>query len=96
MMKKRRGSPRSADAERRRRIKIELARRDMTISDLARVLNINRGNLSETACGRRRTKKIEEKIAAFFGMSRQELFPARTRGELEAMRRAEAGKGRTA
>ena len=91
-----RGRPYPPDRERRIRIKTELALRDMTISDLARVLNVNRGHLSETISGTRRTKSVEEKIAAWFGVSRKALFPHRTKDEIEAMRRALAGKGGTA
>jgi transcriptional regulator with XRE-family HTH domain len=88
-----RGRPYPPDRERRVRVKIELARRDMSISDLARALNVNRGHLSETIGGARRTKSIEERIAAYFGVPEGELFPRRTKGEIEAMRRALAGKG---
>jgi transcriptional regulator with XRE-family HTH domain len=92
----RQGRPYPPDKERRVRVKIELARRDMTISDLARALNINQGNLSSIVNGIRRSKKTEEKIAAYFGLSRRELFPPRTKGDLETMRRALAGTGGTA
>jgi transcriptional regulator with XRE-family HTH domain len=68
----------------------------MTISDLAGALNIHQGNLSSVISGTRRSLKTEEKIAAYFGRAREELFPPRTRGELEAMRSAAAGKGRVA
>ena len=91
-----RGRPYPPDRERRIRIKTELALRDMTVSDLARALNVNRGHLSETIGGTRRTKSTEEKIAAWFGVPREALFPRRTKDEIEAMRRAPAGKGRPA
>jgi transcriptional regulator with XRE-family HTH domain len=80
-----RGRPYPPDKERRVRVKIELARRDMTVSDLARVLNTNRGNLSAVIGGLRRTRKTEEKIAAYLGVTRQELFPPRSRDELNAL-----------
>jgi plasmid maintenance system antidote protein VapI len=89
------GRPYPPDKERRIRVKIELSRRDMTVSDLARTLNIKQGHLSETINGTRRSPKTEEKIAAYFGKPRQELFPPRNRKDLEAMREA-AGKGRAA
>lgn len=91
-----RGRPYPPDKERRVRVKIELARRDMTISDLARALGVNRGHLSETISGTRRSLKAEEKIAAYFGLPRRELFPPRTIAEMEALRAAAAGKGRAA
>jgi plasmid maintenance system antidote protein VapI len=82
--------------ERRRRVKVELALRNMTVSDLARALDINQGHLSETINGTRRTRAIEDMVAAYFALPRQELFPPRTKGDLEAMRQAAAEKGRAA
>jgi hypothetical protein len=46
--------------------------------------------------GTRRSPKTEERIAAYFGLPRQELFPPRTKDDLEAMRQAAAEKGRVA
>jgi plasmid maintenance system antidote protein VapI len=89
----RRGRPYPPDKERRIRVKTELARRDMTISDLARVLNINRGHLNETINGIRRTEGVEKKIAAYFGTTRKELFRPRNRLEINALRAAAPGKG---
>jgi transcriptional regulator with XRE-family HTH domain len=91
-----RGRPYPPDRERRVRVKIELARRDMTISDLARALNMHQGNLSSVIGGTRRSLKAEEKIAAYFGRPRRELFPPRTIAEMEALAAAAAGTGRTA
>jgi transcriptional regulator with XRE-family HTH domain len=88
------GKPYPPDKERRVRVRVELALRDMTISDLARVLNINQGHLSDTINGIRRSPKTEEKIAAYFGMDRKELFPPRTRSDLEALRRAQEAERR--
>ena len=92
----RRGRPYPPDKERRVRVKIELARRDMTISDLARALGMHQGNLSSVINGTRRSLKTEENIAALFGLPWRELFPPRTRTELEAMCAALADKGRAA
>jgi transcriptional regulator with XRE-family HTH domain len=91
-----RGRPYPPDKERRVRVKIELARRDMTISDLARALGMKQQIASAVINGTRRSLKTEEKIAAYFGMARRELFPDRTRDEIEALRAAAAGKGRAA
>ena len=91
-----RGRPYTPDRERRIRIKTELARRNMTISDLAGALGMHQGNLSSVINGVRRSPKTEEKIAAWFGVARESLFPRRTKDEIEAMRRALAGKGGTA
>jgi transcriptional regulator with XRE-family HTH domain len=90
------GRPYPPDKERRIRVKIELARRDMTISDLARALGMKQQQASAVISGIRRSPKTEEKIAAWFGLSREELFPPRTNGEMEAMRAAAADKGRAA
>jgi transcriptional regulator with XRE-family HTH domain len=91
------GRPYPPDTERRVRVRIELARRDMTVSDLARALGMAQSLTSEIINGTRRSPKTEEKIAAFFGLPRRELFPARSKNELEAMRRAAAAdKGRAA
>jgi transcriptional regulator with XRE-family HTH domain len=87
------GRPYPRDRERRIRVKIELARRNMTISDLAKALGIHQGNLSWVINGVRRSPKTEEKIAAYFGLPREELFPPRSAGELRAMREARPGKG---
>jgi plasmid maintenance system antidote protein VapI len=87
------GRPYPPDRERRIRVKIELARRDMTISDLARELGMKQQLASSVINGTRLSKKTEEKIAAYFGTTRKDLFRPRTRGELEAMRRAAADKG---
>jgi plasmid maintenance system antidote protein VapI len=89
----RRGRPYPPDRERRIRVKIELARRDITISDLARVLNVNRGNLSSIVNGTRLSPRTEEKIAAYFGTTRRELFRPRDRAEIAATRTALADKG---
>jgi transcriptional regulator with XRE-family HTH domain len=91
------GRPYPPDTERRVRVRIELARRDMTVSDLARALGMAQSLTSEIINGTRRSPKTEEKIAAFFGLPREELFPSRKKAELEAMRRAAAAdKGRAA
>ncbi|MCL2765974.1 MAG: helix-turn-helix domain-containing protein [Treponema sp.] len=80
------GRPYPLDKERRVRVKTELAKNDMTISDLARAINIVQPVLSEIINGVRRSKKTEERIAAFFRKSREELFPSRTKKELADMR----------
>jgi len=84
------GRPYPPDKERRVRVKVELAKKDMTISELANATKINRPHLAEVINGTRRSKKTEEKISHFFGKSWEELFPPRTRRDLEAMREAEA------
>jgi transcriptional regulator with XRE-family HTH domain len=90
------GRPYPPDQERRIRVRIELAKRNMTISDLARALGLKQPVISNIINGIRRSFKTEEKIAAFFGKSHDELFPPRSGDEIEAMRKAARGKGRAA
>jgi len=86
------GRPYPPDRERRVRIKIELAKQDMTISDLALELGIKRPLVSYVINGIRHSKITEEKIAAFFGLPRDELFPSRSKKELATMREEYAGR----
>jgi plasmid maintenance system antidote protein VapI len=81
---KKRGYPK--DWERRSLVKVELAKRNMTITDLASSLSMNRGYVSDLISGVRRSPLNERKIATFFGLRREDLFPIRTRGDLETMR----------
>jgi plasmid maintenance system antidote protein VapI len=62
----------------------------MSIADLARALDIHQGNLSAVINGRRISPKTERRIAAFFGRAWEELFPARSRDELEKPREGAA------
>ena len=87
------GRPYPPDVERRVRVKTELALRNMTISALSKTLRINQGNLSCVINGTRCSKKTEEKIAAFFGKEIKELFPPRTKRDLENMRKAAVKRG---
>ena len=57
--------------------------------DLARKLKINYKVLSEIINGTRISRGIEERIAAFFGMKREDLFILRTTKELIAMHDAQ-------
>jgi plasmid maintenance system antidote protein VapI len=90
------GRPYPWDLERRKRVRFELVERNMTITELASKLGINRGNLTSIINGTRISKKNEEKIAAFFGKRREELFPVRSRGELRQMREADVSRGSAA
>jgi plasmid maintenance system antidote protein VapI len=83
------GRPHPRDTERMRLVRIELAKQLMTISDLSKVLKMSRPHLTEIINGTRISKKNEEKIAAFFGKRREELFPIRSLRELRQMREAE-------
>jgi plasmid maintenance system antidote protein VapI len=89
--------PYPLDHERRRRVLIALAERGMTISGLAKALNIARTCLSETISGRRLSPKTEQRIAAYLRKPIEYLFPIRTHEEIKKMRDAEARqKGKTA
>jgi plasmid maintenance system antidote protein VapI len=90
MKRMKRGRPYPPDRERRVLIKTELAKRDMTITELALALGIKLPLVSNIINGVRRSKKTEEKIAAFFGKEPKELFPPRTKGELVRMREEES------
>ncbi len=86
---RRQGRPYPPDKERRILVMIELAKRNMNISDLARALDIVQSVVSNVINGIRHSKKTEAKIAAFFGKDAQELFPPRSKAEIAAMREAE-------
>lgn len=83
------GRPYPRDAERRILVRTELAKCDMTVSDLAARLGMHQGSLSEIINGTRLSSRTEGRIAAYFGKERAELFPPRTPAELAAMREAQ-------
>jgi len=69
----------------------------MSISALARELNLTRVYVSNIISGRRLSVKIERRIAEYLGKPADYLFPPRTAEEIGKMRRAEAaGKGKAA
>ena len=85
------------DRERRRRVMVALAEKDMTISGLARCIDVVQSIVSEVVSGRRRSKKTEQLIADFLGKNADYLFPTRSADEIKKMRKAEASaKGRPA
>jgi plasmid maintenance system antidote protein VapI len=87
--------PYPIDRERRRRVLQELVARDMTISDLARALNLCLPHVSNTISGRRLSPRAEQRIADYLGKSIDYLFPLRTPEEIGRMRQAEeAAKGK--
>jgi len=83
--------PYPLDHERRRRVLVALAERGMTISGLARSLEIPRAIVSQIISGRRRSAKTEQRIADFLGKPADYLFPFRLPEEIGEMRKAEAG-----
>ena len=89
--------PYPKDRERRRRVMVALAEKDMVISDLARALGVSRVLVSNVISGRRLSPKTERRIAEFLGKSEDYLFPERTVEEMAQMRIAEAaGKDKVA
>jgi len=87
--------PYPLDRERRRRVLVALAERDMTISALARCIGLSFTTVSKVISGRRLSTKTEQRIADYLGKPADWLFPFRPPGEIGRMRRAEeAAKGR--
>ena len=74
--------PYPVDQERLTRCKVELARRGMTITELACRLSADQGYVSKVISGRDRARKMEIRIAAFFRLPVDYLFPVRTNGDL--------------
>lgn len=74
--------PYPVDRDRLVRCKVELAKRGMTITDLSIRINKPRSYVSQIISGRDRASKIEERIAAFFRLPVEYLFPVRTNGDL--------------
>ena len=88
--------PYPMDRERRRLVMIELAKRGMTITDLAKKLMLPISLISMVINGRRRSPKTEKRIAVFLGKTREALFPPRTPEEIRKMRGKEAASKRGA
>jgi plasmid maintenance system antidote protein VapI len=84
--------PYPLDRERKRRVLIALVEKDMTISALARALNLPQSLVSMIVSGRRLSPKTEQRIADFLGKSADELFPFRTPEDIGKMRKAEVAK----
>lgn len=83
------------DLERKRHVQKVMDNAQIkSTADLARKLKINYTVLAELINGTRISKKTEDRVAAFFGMKREELFILRTAKELIAMHEAQdKGKG---
>jgi transcriptional regulator with XRE-family HTH domain len=89
--------PYPLDHERRRNVLVTLAKKDMTISSLAREINVAQAIVSQVINGRRRSEKTEQRIADFLNKPADSLFPIRTPAEIKKMRQAEAAaKGKAA
>ena len=81
--------PYPIDRERRRRVMIALAEKELTISSLARKLKLSKPLVSLIVTGRRLSLKTERRIADFLGKPADYLFPPRTPEEIQKMRKAE-------
>lgn len=81
--------PYPLDRERKRRVMVELARRGLTISELAENIEYNQGHVSSCISGRLLCRPLEERIAAYLGKPVEYLFPERTVPQLLAMKQAE-------
>ena len=67
--------PYPIDHERRRRVLVALAEKDLTISSLARRINVAQSIVSQVINGRRISPVTEQKIAAFLKKKTDYLFP---------------------
>jgi len=82
--------PYPLDRERRRRVLITLAENDMTISELARRINVAQSIVSQVINGKRQSPNTEKIIADYLGKPVDYLFPPRSIAELIAMRKGKA------
>ncbi len=93
MLNEIRGSrPFPIDHERQRRCAELLESYGMTITELAFHLSVSQPLISEVISGRRISPTNENRIADFFGVPHDVLFPLRTAGEIAFMREQEAQK----
>lgn len=81
--------PYPLDRERKRRVMVELARSGITISELARRIGANQGNVSSCISGRLLCDPLEARIAEYLGCPVQHLFPKRSIKQLLAMQKVE-------
>jgi len=84
--------PYPIDHERRRRVMIALAEKDMTISDLARAIGIKQSVASCVINGRRKSPVTEKKIAVFLKEKTDYLFPIISVKELNRLSKAKSNK----
>ena len=81
--------PYPLDRERRCRVMVALAEKDLTISALAKNIGLSRVLISNVISGRRLSIKTEQLIAKFLDKPVDYLFPPRTVAEIRKMRQAE-------
>ncbi|MCL2175008.1 MAG: helix-turn-helix domain-containing protein [Treponema sp.] len=82
--------PYPLDHERRRRVMVALAEKEMTISGIAKKLKLAVSLVSMICNGRRLSPNTEQRIAEILGKPADYLFPFRTPEEIRKMRKAEA------
>lgn len=87
--------PFPVDKDRQERCRKVLESCGMTITELAMHLGVSRVYISNILSGRNLTPAGETKIANFFGVPREALFPLRTAEEIYNMRIAEAQEKET-
>ena len=83
------GRPFPIDHDRQERCRGVLEQYGMTIAELAMHLGISRQLAGRVISGRQPSPTTERRIAAFFGMSEEMLFPPRTAGQIATMRESE-------
>lgn len=69
------GRPYPKDWQRKQAVMVKLMERHLSISDLANQLGVKQGNLSCVIWGVRKSPVMETRIAEFFGLTRDQLFP---------------------
>lgn len=67
--------PYPRDWRRKQRVMDLLFRHQMTISGLARELRVDQGTLSKVIWGTRKSPVMETRIAEYFSLTREQLFP---------------------
>jgi len=82
--------PYPLDRERRRKVLIALAERDLNTITLAKNLKLSKSLISMVINGRRLSPNTEQRIADFLRKPVDDLFPRRTPEEIGKMRKKEA------
>lgn len=77
------------DPERKMRCMQVLRSYDMSITELAQNIGIRKTHLSNLISGRDLSSMYEEKIAHFFEVEKDVLFPPRTPNEIAELRKKE-------
>ena len=80
------------DAERKKRVKIALAYRNISASYLAQEIGLSRFVVNRVINGRRRSRKAEQRIAEYLKEPLDYLFPQRTPKQIKKMIKLEAAE----